>query len=103
MCIRDRCKIGYLYIPVIEATRLSTTGGNNMSVSYKKLWKLLIDHNMNKSDLAKAAKMSPNTIAKLGKNESVSLDILVRICEVLDCDIGDVVEVVKINMTTTEK
>ena len=41
-----------------------------MSVSYKKLWKLLIDHNMNKSDLAKKAKMSPNTIAKLGKNES---------------------------------
>ena len=39
-----------------------------MSVSYKKLWKLLIDHNMNKSDLAKKAKMSPNTIAKLGKN-----------------------------------
>lgn len=74
-----------------------------MSVSYKKLWKLLIDHNMNKGDLAKAAKMSPNTIAKLGKNETVSLDILVRICEVLDCDIGDVVEVVKINMITVEK
>ena len=64
-----------------------------MSVSYNKLWKLLIDHNMNKSDLGKAAKISPNTIAKLGKNESVSLDILVRICEVLDCDIGDIVEV----------
>ena len=64
-----------------------------MSVSYNKLWKLLIDHNMNKIDLGKAAKMSPNTIAKLGKNESVSLDILVRICEVLDCDIGDIVEV----------
>ena len=64
-----------------------------MSVSYNKLWKLLIDHNMNKSDLGKAAKMSPNTIAKLGKNESVSLDILVRICKVLNCDIGDIVEV----------
>ena len=66
-----------------------------MSVSYKKLWKLLIDHNMNKSDLAKAAKMSPNTVAKLGKNESVSLDILVRICQVLNCDIGVIVEVVR--------
>ena len=64
-----------------------------MSVSYNKLWKLLIDHNMNKSELGRAAKMSPNTIAKLGKNESVSLDILVRICEVLNCDIGDIVEV----------
>lgn len=66
-----------------------------MSVSYNKLWKLLIDHNMKKSDLGKAAKMSPNTIAKLGKNETVSLDILVRICEVLNCDIGDIVEVVE--------
>ena len=65
-----------------------------MATNYKKLWKLLIDHNMNKSDLAKKAKMSPNTIAKLGKNETVSLDILVRICEVLECDIGDIVEVV---------
>lgn len=64
-----------------------------MSVSYNKLWKQLIDHKMNKSDLGKAAKMSPNTIAKLGKNETVSLDILVRICEVLNCDIGDIVEV----------
>lgn len=64
-----------------------------MSVSYNKLWKLLIDHKMNKGDLGKAANMSPNTIAKLGKNESVSLDILVRICKVLNCDIGDIVEI----------
>lgn len=65
-----------------------------MSVSYKKLWKLLIDHNMNKGELAKATKMSANTLAKLGKNETVSMDILVRICSVLKCDIGDIVEVV---------
>ena len=68
-----------------------------MSVSYKKLWKMLIDHNMNKSELAKKAKMSPNTIAKMGKNETVSLDILVRICAVLQCDIGDIVEVVDLS------
>jgi DNA-binding Xre family transcriptional regulator len=66
----------------------------DMSVSYKKLWKLLIDNNMNKSDLAKNAKMSHNTIAKLEKNETVSLDILVLISEVFQCDIGDIVEVV---------
>ena len=65
-----------------------------MSVRYNKLWKLLIDHGMNKSDLGKAAKMSPNTIAKLGKNEKVSMDILVRICKVLECDIGDIMEIV---------
>ena len=65
-----------------------------MAISYKKLWKLLIDHNMNKGELAKATKMSANTLAKLGKNETVSMDILVRICTVLKCDIGDIVEVV---------
>lgn len=65
-----------------------------MSVKYNKLWKLLIDRGMNKSDLGKAAKMSPNTIAKLGKNEKVSMDILIRICQVLECDVGDIMEVV---------
>lgn len=65
-----------------------------MPISYKKFWKLLIDHNMNKGELPKAAKMSPNAIAKLGKNETISMDILVRICVVLKCDIGDIVEVV---------
>ena len=82
-----------LLLVICTAVTVCQTGGMPMSVSYNKLWKLLIDHNMNKSDLGKAAKMSPNTIAKLGKNESVSLDILVRICEVLNCDIGDIVEV----------
>lgn len=62
-----------------------------MPVSYKKLWKLLIDYNMNKGEMAKAAKMRPNTIAKLGKNETVSMDVLRRICVVLKCDIGDIV------------
>ena len=68
-----------------------------MAVSYNKLWKLLIDKRMNKSDLRKAVKTSPNTIAKLGKNEPVSLDILIRICKVMACDIGDIMEVVEDN------
>jgi DNA-binding Xre family transcriptional regulator len=68
-----------------------------MAVSYNKLWKLLIDKRMNKSDLREAVKTSPNTIAKLGKNEPVSLDILIRICKVLACDIGDIMEVVEDN------
>ena len=66
-----------------------------MAVNYNKLWKLLIDKNMNKSDLREAIKTSPNTIAKLGKNEPVSLDVLLRICKVLACDIGDIMEVVE--------
>lgn len=64
-----------------------------MAVNYNKLWKLLIDNQMNKSDLGKAAKMSPNTLAKMGKNESVSLEILMRVCKVFHCDIGDIMEI----------
>jgi len=63
-------------------------------VSYSKLWKLLIDNQMNKGDLQKASKMSSTSMAKLGRNEKVSLDILLRICKVLQCDIGDVMEAI---------
>ncbi len=66
-----------------------------MAVNYNKLWKLLIDKKMNKGELREAVKTSPNTIAKLGKNEPVSLDVLIRICKVLECDIGDIMEVVE--------
>ena len=59
-----------------------------MKVSYNKLWKLLIDMNLNKTKLREMAQMSPNTMAKLGKNETISMDIILRICEVLKCDVG---------------
>jgi DNA-binding Xre family transcriptional regulator len=64
-----------------------------MTVSYNKLWKLCIDNEMRKSDLAKATSMSPSTLAKLGKNEPVSLETLMRICKVFHCDIGEIVEI----------
>ena len=63
-----------------------------MQVSYKKLWKMLIDKNMKKTDLQLAAGISAGTLAKLGRNETVSMDILMRICGVLSCDIGDILE-----------
>lgn len=65
-----------------------------MSVSYNKLWKLLIDRNMKRTELRIAAGISSSTLAKLGKNESVTTDVLVRICKVLNCDIGEIVEVI---------
>jgi DNA-binding Xre family transcriptional regulator len=65
-----------------------------MGASYKKLWKLLIDRDLMKRDLCQLAKISPTTMAKLGKGESVNLDVLLRICEVLQCDISDIMEVV---------
>ena len=63
-----------------------------MAVSYKKLWKLLIDKNMIKKDLRLAAGLSTNVIAKLGKNENVSTEVLGKICKALDCDITDIIE-----------
>lgn len=66
-----------------------------MRVSYKKLWKLLIDKEMTKVDLRNAAGISTGTLAKLGKNENVTTDILIKICNALDCDIADIVEIKK--------
>lgn len=63
-----------------------------MSVSYSKLWKLLIDKKMNKSQLRNAAGISTNAIAKLGKNEPVSLETLEKICVALNCNIEDIME-----------
>lgn len=64
-----------------------------MAVSYNKLWKLLIDRNMNRTQLRCAAHISTNAVAKLGKNESVSIETLEKICQVLHCDIGDIMEI----------
>lgn len=66
---------------------------NSMMMCYKKLWKLLIDKGMNKSALRKAAGISSSSLAKLGKNENVTTDVLLRICEALDCGLDDIAEV----------
>lgn len=65
-----------------------------MAVSYKKLWKILIDKGINKTQLRVKAEIGSAAIAKMGKGQQVSMDVLLRICKVLDCDIGDIVEVV---------
>lgn len=63
-----------------------------MAVSYKKLWKLLIDKDMTKTQLRKDAKISTGALAKLGKNENVNTEILVKICNTLHCDLSDIME-----------
>lgn len=68
-----------------------------MGVSYKKLFKLLIDRGMKKKDLQEAAGLSPAAVTKLAKDEYVRLDVLVRVCCALDVDIGDIMEVTKKN------
>ena len=63
-------------------------------ISYKKLWKLLIDLDIKKKDLQQTAGVSSALIAKMGRNENVSTDSLVKICTALNCDIGDIIEIV---------
>ena len=61
-----------------------------MAVSYNRLWKILIDKNLQKKDLTEELNISSATIAKMGKGEQVSMDVLERICTYLDCNIGDI-------------
>ncbi len=68
-----------------------------MGVSYNKLWKLLIDKGISKSDLRKKIELAPNTLTKLNKNEEVALTVLERICKELKVDFGDFIEYIEDN------
>lgn len=63
-----------------------------MSISYNKLWKLLIDKKMSASELRKIAEIAPNTMTRMRKDQDVSLAVLRRICDCLECDFGDIIE-----------
>ena len=65
-----------------------------MAISYKRLWKLLIDRDMKKKDLMAISGVSQSSVTKMGKNENVNTEVLVRICLALNCDIGDIAEIV---------
>ena len=64
-----------------------------MAISYIKLWKLLLDKKMKKTDLITAANISTTTLARLSKDRVVSMEVMTRICKALSCDIGDIMEV----------
>ena len=64
--------------------------------SYKKLWKLLIDKDMNKKALSEAANVSMSVLAKMGKGETVTVETLVKICNAIDCEVGDIIELIEI-------
>ena len=66
-----------------------------LRISYNKLWKMLIDKNMNKQDLKNATGISSASIAKLGKGENITTDILLKICEAMDCKLEDIMETIK--------
>lgn len=66
-----------------------------MRVSYNKLWKMLIDKGMNKTDLKNATGISGASIAKLGKGQNITTDVLLKICEAMDCKVEDIMETIK--------
>lgn len=66
-----------------------------MRISYNKLWKILIDKDMNKNDLREAAGISATSIAKLGKGINITKDVLLKICEAMDCKLEDILETVE--------
>ena len=68
-----------------------------MAVNYNKLWKLLIDKGMTKTQLQKEVEMSSATLAKMSKNETVSMDTLLRICQVLNCEFNEIIDIKKEN------
>jgi DNA-binding Xre family transcriptional regulator len=72
-----------------------TQGGNRVRISYNKLWHLMLDNEMNKADLKRVTGISTASIAKLGKGENVTTDILVKICEALDCELNDIMELMR--------
>lgn len=74
-----------------------------MIISYKKLWKLLIDKDMKKQDLRTAAQLSSSTVAKLTHGENVSTAVLLKICDALQCDVADIMEVVPDGNSASEE
>ena len=66
-----------------------------MKISYNNLWKLMIDKGLNKSELREITGIGTNTLAKLSKNQPVSMEVLMKVCEKLDCDLPDVCEFIK--------
>jgi len=80
--------MGVIWIELIERMIV-------MAVNYDNLWKLLIDKKAKKTDLIREAKISSSALAKLGRNEYVSLVVIDKVCSYLDCEIGDIVTIVK--------
>ena len=92
--LAKRRKFQFL-IPAVLLYFTRYGGFPNMRISYNKLWKILIDKNMKKSDLREKAGISSASLAKLGKGDNITTDVLLRICEVMDCRIEDILETVR--------
>ena len=81
----------YKVVTIWEAT----SGGVEMTVSYHKLWQIMKDNRMKKSELAAAASISQYSMTKLNQNKPVAMEVMIRLCKVFHCDIGDLMEVIE--------
>lgn len=81
----------YKVVTIWEAT----SGGVEMTVSYHKLWQIMKDNRMKKSELAVAASISQYSMTKLNQNKPVAMEVMLRLCKVFHCDIGDLMEVIE--------
>ena len=84
------CKLSY---NVIQYNQLIWKEVIDLAVSYNKLWKMLIDKNMKKMQLKEATGIGSTTLSKLSKNQPVSMEVMMKICSVLNCNIGDIMDV----------
>lgn len=84
------CKLSY---NVIQYNQLIRKEVIDLAVSYNKLWKMLIDKNMKKMQLKEATGIGSTTLSKLSKNQPVSMEVMMKICSVLNCNIGDIMDV----------
>lgn len=81
------------YIVFLFVIQLFIKRGDNMSISYKKLWKLLIDRDMKKKDLIEISGISTASMAKLGRGDNITTEVLLKICKALDCELEDIMEI----------
>ena len=84
-----------MFISISSIIENKERESNHMKISYNRLFKLLIDKGMKKTEFAKIAGLTPGTLAKLSKNQTVSMDSLIKICTTLNCSFDDIVEIVR--------
>ena len=81
---------------MIDYPKVMKRSKDTEMISYNKLWKMMIDCGLNKTQLREKTGITTNAIAKMGKGEKVSMDVLVRICRALNCNIGDIMDLVPV-------
>lgn len=103
LCYYDNIWQKYALKPIIDNCFAQNVRRRTMEVSYKKLWKILIDKDMKKKDLQAKAGISWASVTKMSKGETVSMDVLMKVCQYLECNIGDIMDLIPIEGETVSE